>query len=101
LPRVQSIVARCSASGSVIPVAIAGPAQSVKSSSWWDAYPRADYHGRESQWQSLALDLSLGAGRSRLKSLKRKKKKVAERVGFEKGTPVYKTGMVYQHTPTI
>jgi hypothetical protein len=31
---------------------------------------------------SLALDLSLGAGRSRLKSLKSKKKKVAERVGL-------------------
>jgi hypothetical protein len=45
--------------------------------------PRADHHGREPQWQSLALDLSLGAGPSQLKCLTMKKKNVAERVGFE------------------
>jgi hypothetical protein len=39
------------------------------------------------QWQSLSLDLSLDAGPSRLKSLKSKKKKVAERVGFEGRNP--------------
>jgi integrase len=31
---------------------------------------RADCHGREPQWRSLALDLSLDAGRSRLKCLR-------------------------------
>jgi hypothetical protein len=42
-----------------------------------------DGHGTEPQWQSLALDLSLDAGPWQLKCLKKKKKKVAERVGFE------------------
>jgi hypothetical protein len=42
-----------------------------------------DRYRRKIEWQSLALDLSLGAGPSQLKCLKSKKKKVAERVGFE------------------